>query len=65
MAQLDAAVVAENLGGARFTVTRPDWRSLRPDLPDEVIAMLAPAVVVSAAAFPSVPRPAPGRHRRT
>ncbi len=56
--------VARNLGSARFSISGRGWRSLRPDLPADMIALLAPPVLVSAVAFPSAPPPIPGRHRR-
>jgi hypothetical protein len=58
--------VARNVGTTRFSVAGPGWAALRPDLPPEVIDLLAPPVLVSAAvAFPATPRRAPGRHRRS
>lgn len=59
-----AAEVAENLGAARFSVAGTEWSALCPQLSDELATLLAPPVVVRAAAFPSVPRRGAGRHRR-
>ena len=58
-----AAEVAENLGGARFTVAGTGWSALCPELPDDLAALLAPPVLVRAAAFPSAPQRRAGRHR--
>jgi hypothetical protein len=58
--------VTANLGGAYWSVQRHSWSGLRPDLPAEVAALVAPPVVVGAtplrAARPGV-RPRPGRER--
>jgi hypothetical protein len=56
--------VARNVGSARFSVAEAGWAALRPDLPADMIDLLAPPVLVTAAAFPSVPRRTAGRHRR-
>jgi len=70
-----AEEVAGSLGQARYTVRPAAWSPL---LPADCAALLAPPVVVRAAAlpadpfpaspfpagpFPAVPRPAAGRHR--
>jgi hypothetical protein len=51
------ADVAASQGGARWSVAETGWKRLLPDLPDEVIALLATPVVVSAEAL-SGTRPA-------
>ncbi len=62
---VSADEVARNVGTTRFSVAEARWAALRPDLPTDMIDLLAPPVLVSAAAaFPSGPRPTPGRHRR-
>jgi hypothetical protein len=43
--------VEASRGEARWSVARSGWKKLLPDLPDEVIALLAAPVVVSAAAL--------------
>ncbi len=44
-----SADVEASRGEARWSVARSGWKKLLPDLPDEVIALLAAPVVVSAA----------------
>ena len=53
--------VTASLGGAYWSVQRHSWSGLRPDLPAELAALVAPPVVVGAA--PTRPDPRPGRHR--
>ena len=50
--------VAASQGAARWSVAEGGWKQLLPDLPDDVIALLADPVVVSAQAL-SAPAPAP------
>jgi hypothetical protein len=59
-----AEEVARHVGSARFSVAEAGWAALRPDLPADVVDLLAPPVLVTAAAFPSTPRHTAGRHRR-
>jgi hypothetical protein len=40
--------VAASRGGTRWSVAELGWKKLLPDLPDDVIALLATPVVVSA-----------------
>jgi hypothetical protein len=56
------ADVAASQSGTRFSVAECGWKKLLPDLPDDVIALLADPVLVSAqalAAATPAPRPAP------
>ena len=57
-APVPARDVAASQGAARWSVADGGWKKLLPELPDEVIAMLADPVVVSAHAL-SAPVPAP------
>ena len=61
--QADVEDVADSASPARWTVEERAWKDLVPALPDEVIALVAPSVVVSAesvAVAPSAdPAPAP------
>ena len=60
---VEADVVASR-GTSRWSVAECGWKKLLPDLPDEVIELLADPVVVSAHAFTTVPAakpPVPGR----
>ena len=50
--------VAASQGAARWSVAECGWKKLLPDLPDDVIALLADPVVVSAQALNPAP-PAP------
>ena len=50
--------VAASQGGARWSVADDGWKKVLPDLPDDVIALLADPVVVSAQAL-TPPAPAP------
>jgi hypothetical protein len=45
------ADIAASLGSARWSVAEQGWKKLLPDLPDDVIALLAAPVVVSARAL--------------
>jgi len=46
-----ASDVEASRGGGRFTVAEYRWKKLLPDLPDEVIELLAAPVVVSVDRF--------------
>ena len=46
------ADVRASQGGARWSVAEQGWKKLLPELPDDVIALLAAPVVVSASALP-------------
>jgi hypothetical protein len=50
----DADVVASR-GASRWSVAECGWKKLLPDLPDDVIALLADPVVVSARALTRAP----------
>lgn len=50
--------VAASQGAARWSVAEDGWKRLLPELPDDVIALLADPVVVSAQAL-AAPAPAP------
>ncbi len=56
--------VAASQGAARWSVAECGWKKLLPDLPDDVIALLADPVVVSAQALgasaPALHEPGPG-----
>jgi hypothetical protein len=52
------ADVAASQGGTRWSVAECGWKKLLPDLPDDVIALLADPVVVSAQALTDPPAPA-------
>jgi hypothetical protein len=41
--------VAENIGGAYWTVDECGWESVEPTLPDDLVDLLAPPIVVGAA----------------
>jgi hypothetical protein len=49
------ADVAASQGAARWSVAECGWKKLLPDLPDDVIALLADPVVVSAQALAGPP----------
>lgn len=51
------ADVAASQGGARWSVAGGGWKKLLPDLPDDVIALLATPIVVSAQAWTGEPTP--------
>jgi hypothetical protein len=57
--ELEAHVddVADSVSPACWTVQETAWKDLVPELSDEVIALIAPSVVVSAESFgaPTVP----------
>ena len=55
------ADVAASQGGTRWSVAECGWKKLLPDLPDDVIALLADPVVVSARTLAGTParRPEP------
>jgi hypothetical protein len=53
------ADVAASQGGTRWSVAGCGWKKLLPDLPDDVIALLATPIVVSAQALTSGPAPTP------
>jgi hypothetical protein len=60
---VEADVVASR-GTSRWSVAECGWKKLLPDLPDDVIELLADPVVVSAHAFtvaPAVKAPVPDR----
>jgi hypothetical protein len=50
------ADVAASQGAARWSVADCGWKKLLPDLPDDVIALLADPVVVSAQALAGPPK---------
>lgn len=41
--------VAENLGGAYWSVDECRWENVEPTLPDDLVDLLAPPIVVGAA----------------
>jgi hypothetical protein len=53
---IDADVVASR-GTSRWSVAEGGWKKLLPDLPDDVIELLADPVVVSAQAWTAPPPP--------
>ena len=53
--------VAASQGAARWSVAECGWKKLLPDLPDDVSALLAPPVVVSASAGARTVRRTSGR----
>ena len=55
---IDADVVASR-GTSRWSVAECGWKKLLPDLPDDVIELLADPVVVSAQAWTA---PAPSKY---
>jgi hypothetical protein len=56
-----AAEVAENRSTARWTVEERGWKQVLPDLPDDVIALLATPVVVTAEPCADIAPEAPAR----
>jgi hypothetical protein len=54
--------VADSRSAARWSVEESGWKQLLPELPDDVIALLAPPVVVSARSIvPQQPAQLPQR----
>jgi hypothetical protein len=53
--------VAENLGGAYWSVDEYPWSALRPSLPAELVDLLAPPIVVGVVPFERTPQPAAPR----
>jgi len=51
-AEMSPDVVAESLGGAYWWVDDCGWASVQPSLPDDLIALLAPPILVGAAPVP-------------
>ena len=51
--------VADSASGSSWAVEERAWKDLVPALPDEVIALIAPSVVVCAAPVAVVDAPAP------
>jgi hypothetical protein len=58
------ADVAASCGGARWSVAGCGWKKLLPDLPDDVITLLATPIVVSARALTGELTPTPGPHQK-
>ncbi len=52
-ASVTSADVADSCSAACWSVEERAWKQDLPDLPDDVIALLAPPVVVTAAARPA------------
>lgn len=58
--------VAESIGGAYWSVDEGRWETIAPALPDHVVDLLAPPILVGAApcgtdAVAALPEPRPGR----
>jgi hypothetical protein len=47
--------VAENLGGAYWSVDDSRWTTVQPELPDDLADLLAPPIIVGAARVPAAP----------